>query len=99
MSYFELLAEAVFVSKALEKQLAALQADMEQLRQKENTEDLTRSAAQLQKLQAQWVKLTYLHAVLQLSPCFRLTVNISDLQAGDKKPGHSDAAGWAGGKD
>lgn len=53
MSYFELLAEAVFVLKALKQQLAALQADTEQLRQKQSTEDLTRSSAHLQELQAQ----------------------------------------------
>lgn len=55
LSYFELLAKAVFVSKALELQLAAMKADMEHLKQKENPEELTRSAAQLQELQAQWV--------------------------------------------
>ncbi|KAK9533635.1 hypothetical protein VZT92_008741 [Zoarces viviparus] len=39
--------------EALEQQLAALQAEMEQLRQRETTEELTRSATQLQELQAQ----------------------------------------------
>ncbi|XP_053192271.1 kinectin isoform X2 [Scomber japonicus] len=39
--------------EALEQQLAALQAEMEQLRQKEMQEDLTSSGTQLQDLQAQ----------------------------------------------
>ncbi|KAF3701240.1 Kinectin [Channa argus] len=39
--------------KTLELQLAALQADMEQLRQKEKSEELTHSEAQIQDLQAQ----------------------------------------------
>lgn len=42
-----------WVSQALEQQLAALQAEMEQLRQKETPEELTSSATQLQELQAQ----------------------------------------------
>ncbi|XP_026006926.1 kinectin isoform X4 [Astatotilapia calliptera] len=41
--------------EALEQQLAALQAEMEQLRQKETAEALTSSATQLQELQAQLV--------------------------------------------
>ncbi|XP_068436180.1 kinectin isoform X2 [Clinocottus analis] len=39
--------------EALEQQLAALQAEMEQLRQRETPEELTSSATQLQELQAQ----------------------------------------------
>lgn len=53
MSYFELLSEAVFVSKALEQQLAALQEEMEQLRQKETPEELTSCGSQLQEVEAQ----------------------------------------------
>ncbi|XP_068194335.1 kinectin isoform X3 [Antennarius striatus] len=41
------------MTEALEKHLAALQAEMEQLRQKETPEELTRSETQLQELQAQ----------------------------------------------
>lgn len=53
LSYFELLSKAVFVSQALELQLAALQVEVEQLRQKETLEELTRSGTQIQELQAQ----------------------------------------------
>lgn len=53
-----LVSEAAFVSQSLEQQLAALQAEMEQLRQKEMPEELTSSGTQLQELQAQWVNPT-----------------------------------------
>ncbi|XP_078133013.1 kinectin isoform X2 [Sander vitreus] len=39
--------------EALEQQLAALQVEVEQLRQKETSEELTRSGTQIQELQAQ----------------------------------------------
>jgi len=42
-----------FVSQALEQQLAALQAEVEQLRQRATPEEQTRSATQLLELQTQ----------------------------------------------
>lgn len=45
--------KTVLVSQALEQQLTALQAEMEQLKQKEVPGEPTGSSAQLQELQAQ----------------------------------------------
>lgn len=86
--------------QSLEQQLAALQADMEQLRQKAMPEEPSISASHLQELQAQWVNTTCHRVVLQCDPDtlgqWRIHLHPQTRREGPGNPGSAD---WAGSTD